>query len=36
VRDASSDAAEALRKLGYEVIAPKPPAKDKRDKLRAL
>ncbi len=36
VRDAPSDAAEALRKLDYEVTAPKPPAKDKGDKLRAL
>lgn len=36
VRDAPSQAAEALTDLGYEVIAPKPPQGDKRDKLRAL
>ena len=36
VRDAPSRAAEALRELDYEVIAPEPPKGDKPDKLRAL
>jgi hypothetical protein len=36
VRDAPSQAAEALRDLDYEVIAPRATPNDKRDKLRAL
>jgi hypothetical protein len=36
VRDAPSQAAEALRDLDYTVTSPEPPKKDKRDKLRAL
>ena len=36
VRDAPSTAADALRDLDDEVIDPKPPKKDKHNKLRAL
>lgn len=36
VRDAPSDAADALEELGYSVSAPKRPPKIKRDKMRAL
>jgi hypothetical protein len=36
VRGAPSRAADALKELGYEVTSPKPPNKDKRNKLRAL
>lgn len=36
VRDAPSEAAETLRKLGYSVTPPQSEPKDKLDKLRAL
>jgi hypothetical protein len=36
VRDAPLEAADALRKLDFKVIAPKPTPKEKRDRLRAI
>ncbi|MDD4867377.1 MAG: hypothetical protein PHQ28_09755 [Mycobacterium sp.] len=36
VRDAPSEAIEALRERGYKIELPKPAPKDKRDKLRAI